>query len=171
MRLLLAQQSVDEVLQLGPERVARGHHAERLAVLDHRNMSEAARVHEVQRAHERQAGGAIASLDAAWTRFDRALAGHGRRFPAGRALVRRLRGLAALEAGQLHDARRALATAVRLAEAQGLRVELARSCEALGSIETGPHWTDRARRQWRDMGAPEGGRDRAACFGAKRVGA
>ena len=42
---------------------------------------------------------------------------------------------------------------MRVAEAQGLRVELARSCDALGSIEAGPQWSDRAVRQWRDMGA------------------
>ena len=105
------------------------------------------------RAHERRIGGALAPLDAAWAAFDRALDAHGRRFPAGSALVHRLRGLAALEAGRLDVARRDLDAAVRVAEAQGLRVELARSCDALGSIEAGPQWSDRAVRQWRDMGA------------------
>ena len=105
------------------------------------------------RAHERQSGGAAASLDSAWSTFDRALGGHGRRFPAGCALVHRLRGLEHLEAGRRDAARQALATAVRLAEAQGLRVELARSCDALGSIEAQAPWSDRARRQWQDMGA------------------
>src|SRR5688572_4577373 len=41
------------------------------------------------RAHERQAGGTLASLDGTWAMFERALVAHGRRFPAGHALVSR----------------------------------------------------------------------------------
>src|SRR2546430_7532625 len=46
----------DELLQVRAERVARRHHAERLAVLHHRHVPELAFVHQVQRVPERPVG-------------------------------------------------------------------------------------------------------------------
>ncbi len=107
------------------------------------------------RTREQQVGGATAPLDAAWRAFERRLAAHGERFPAGHALVHRLRGEAAHALGRRDDARRWLERAVHAAETQGLRVELARSCAALGRVGAPQdgRWHERATRLWQEMGA------------------
>jgi len=65
----------------------------------------------------------------------------------------RLRGEAAVLEGRGEAGRRLLAQAVRDAEAQGLRVELARSCEALHALDPASEWGGRARGLWAAMGA------------------
>jgi len=102
---------------------------------------------------ERSQGGALAPLDESWRTFDRRLERHARVFPAGRAMVVRLRGEAAVLEGRGEAGRRLLAQAVRDAEAQGLRVELARSCEALHALDPASEWGGRARGLWAAMGA------------------
>lgn len=102
-------------------------------------------------AHEQRLGGALGPLDDAWQAFDRRLGQHGRGFPAGEAMVHRLRGQAAQVRGRMAAARRHLLEAVRAAEAQGLRVELARSCAALAEVEPAAGWSERAARLWADM--------------------
>jgi DNA-binding SARP family transcriptional activator/tetratricopeptide (TPR) repeat protein len=115
---------------------------------------------------ERRTGGVVSPLQAVWRDFDRRLRGHEQGFPAGRALAMRLRGEAAHVDGRAEDARRWLMRAVTTAEAQGLRVELARSCEALARMDremgdgaakerVGAHaseeWQARAGRLWTEM--------------------
>jgi hypothetical protein len=68
-------------------------------------------------------------LDAAWQSLQGPLRAHTRRFPPAIALWHQLQGVAALDTGQMAEARRHLHRAVRNAERQGLRVELARCCE------------------------------------------
>ena len=102
---------------------------------------------------ERSQGGAPAPLGEAWRTFDRRLERHARVFPAGRALVVRLRGEAAALEGHGDAGRRLLDQAVHDAEAQGLRVELARSCEALDALDPASAWGRRARGLWAAMGA------------------
>ena len=103
------------------------------------------------RAHEKLAGGALRPLDDAWRVLESQLQRHARRFPAGAAMVHRLRGLAAQATGQETIARRCLLRAVTLAEVQGLRVELARSCDALATLDPTEGWAERAGRLWSEM--------------------
>lgn len=106
---------------------------------------------------ERSRAGVLPPLDAAWSQLEAALARHVRRFPAGAALLPRLRGERWVDDGQFERGRAALRTAVKLAEQQGLRVELARACEALNRASTDTSasgdWGLRAQQLWRDMGA------------------
>lgn len=104
------------------------------------------------RRHERQAGGALPPLDAAWAGLEPALACHVRRFPAGAALATRLAGERRLDDGEAGSAA-LLQRAVAQAERQGLRVELARACEALARAPGGGRWGERAGRLWQEMGA------------------
>lgn len=105
------------------------------------------------RRQEREAGGALPPLDAAWARLEPALARHVRRFPAGAAMRTRLRGQWFVDQGRPADAARELRLAVAQAEGQGLRVELARACEALSTTERDIAWCERASRLWQAMGA------------------
>lgn len=106
---------------------------------------------------ERSRGGVLPPLDAAWEQLEAAVARHVRRFPAGAALLPRLRGERWTDDGQLDRGRATLRSAVKLAEGQGLRVELARACEALNRAGTdtiaNSDWGLRARQLWQDMGA------------------
>jgi hypothetical protein len=104
------------------------------------------------RRHERQIGGALPPLDAAWAGLEPALARHVRRFPAGTALATRLAGERRLDDGVAGSAA-LLQRAVAQAERQGLRVELARACEALARAPGGGRWGERAGRLWQEMGA------------------
>lgn len=103
------------------------------------------------RAHEQRVGGALGPLDDAWSALEPQLLRHTQRFPAGAAMVHRLRGQTAHARERESDARRWLLRAVREAEAQGLRVELARSCDALATVDPVAGWSDRAGRLWREM--------------------
>jgi hypothetical protein len=104
------------------------------------------------RAHEQQAGGAVAALDHCWHGFDAALGAHAARFPPGLSLAWRLRGQAALARGEADAARRLLRRAVDAAERQDMRLELARACQALAAAGAGGGLEARAARLWRDMG-------------------
>ena len=104
------------------------------------------------RRHERQTGGAVAPLQAGWLAFRRPLRAHCRRFTPARILWHYLEGLDAAEMGRRAEAGRSLRTAVRLAEHQGMRVELARSCVAVGALENDEQWSARALRLRREMG-------------------
>lgn len=105
------------------------------------------------RGHERAVGGALPVLEAAWQSLQGPLRAHTRRFPPAIALWHQLQGIAAFERGHTAEARQHLHRAVRMAERQGLRVELARCCEWLASVEPEGGWSDRAARLWHDMGA------------------
>lgn len=105
------------------------------------------------RRHERETGGALPPLDAAWSRLEPALARHARRFPAGAAMRTRLLGQWHFDQGDAADAASQLRLAVTQAERQGLRVELARACEALAAVECDMGWSQRAARLWEAMGA------------------
>lgn len=107
-------------------------------------------------AHERRVGGALPPLQRLWAEFDRSLRGHGQRFPAGAALVHRLQGQWAAFHGDTAAARRRLARGLAAAERQGLRVELARCCEALAVLDASEPYSQRARALWHDMGAGVG---------------
>lgn len=107
------------------------------------------------RVHEAHQGGAPALLDHAWKTLDTALSAHERRFPPARALHERLAGMYAAAAGDAAAAAARLQRAVALAEASGMRVELARACDGLARAETGADWGKRAGRLWREMGAHE----------------
>lgn len=103
------------------------------------------------RRHERERGGALPPLDEAWRELQRALAAHVRRFPPAAALAWRLHGRCAADDGRTDAAERALRRAVHAAERQGLRVELARSCEALAAGGARAEWGARAGRLWADL--------------------
>lgn len=105
-------------------------------------------------AHERSVGGALPPVQRLWATFELSLRGHGRRFPAGRALVLRLQGERALAEGDRDGARAALRRGLALAEGQGLRVELARCCEALAALDGAADHRGRARLLWHDMAQP-----------------
>lgn len=105
------------------------------------------------RRHERERGGAVPPLDQAWALLQPALAAHVGRFPPARALQQRLRGEWAREEGRPAEAEAALQRAIALAERQGMRVELARACEALASVRGDAPLQERAQRLWRDMRA------------------
>jgi DNA-binding SARP family transcriptional activator len=106
------------------------------------------------RAQEAREGGAPALLDRAWSALDAALAAHVRRFPPAQTLHERLAGLHAAAVGDTAGAAARLPRAVALAEASGMRVELARACDALAHTGHGADWVRRAGRLWREMGAP-----------------
>jgi len=101
--------------------------------------------------HERRVGGPEAPVREAWRVFEASLRGHVARFPAGLALLHRLQGQAALADGDTRRARAALQRGLAAAERQGLRVELARCCEALGGVDGQPVFSERARALWNDM--------------------
>jgi len=103
------------------------------------------------RRHERDAGGSLPPLDRAWATFRRALDGHVGRFPPGSAMRDRLLGLELLERGLPARARDHLARAVGSAEARGMRVELARSCDAMAPLQSAAGWHDRARSVWAEV--------------------
>lgn len=107
-------------------------------------------------AHERRVGGALPPVQRLWQGFEASLVGHGRRFPAGAALVQRLQGQWAAFHGDTARARQALQRGLAQAERQGLRVELARCCEALAALDASEAHAQRARSLWRDMGAAVG---------------
>lgn len=104
-------------------------------------------------AHERRVGGPLPPVQRLWAAFDESLGGHAKRFPAGAALAHRLRGQWALFHGDTAGGRRALQRGLRMAEGQGLRVELARCCEALAALDASEAYAQRAQSLWRDMGA------------------
>ena len=103
------------------------------------------------RRHERDRGGSAAPLDQAWALLLPALAAHVGRFPPARALQARLRGEWARDEGQLVDAESALHRAIALAERQGMRIDLARACEALAGVRGDLAMKERAERLWQDM--------------------
>ena len=105
------------------------------------------------RRQERDGGGALSPLNKAWDRLQPALDAHVHRFPPARALQARLRGEWTRDEGRPADAESALLRAVALAERQGMRVELARSCEVLAGVRPDASWQARAERLWRDMRA------------------
>ncbi|MCB1996425.1 MAG: hypothetical protein KDG57_11200, partial [Rhodoferax sp.] len=107
------------------------------------------------RQREAQAGGAVTPWDKAWQAYARRLHAHGRSFPAGWAMVWRLCGEAAAVQGRPELARRLLGKALRLAERQGLRVELARcfDAQAVLDADAGHDWAARAQRLRREMTA------------------
>jgi DNA-binding SARP family transcriptional activator len=105
------------------------------------------------RRHERERGGAVPPLDHAWGLLQPALAAHVGRFPPARTLQARLRGEWARDEGRLAEAESALHRAIALAERQGMRVELARACEALAGVRGDASLQERAQRLWRDMRA------------------
>jgi hypothetical protein len=92
-------------------------------------------------------------LDAAWAQLRPALDAHVNRFPPARTLQARLRGEWARDEGRLAEAESALLGAIELAERQGMRVELARSCEVLAGVHRDASPQERADRLWRDMRA------------------
>ena len=104
------------------------------------------------RRHERERGGASPPLDAGWAQLEPALQAHVRRFPPAAALFERLRGQHALDDGSVAAATSALRRAVGLSERQGMRVELARACQALADIDTKGPWRERAARLSHDLG-------------------
>lgn len=108
------------------------------------------------RRHERECGGALPPLDQAWAQLNPALAAHVGRFPPARALHMRLRGEWARDEGRAADAQAKLQRAIVLAERQGLRLDLARACEVLGSLHRDDAAQARAERLWRDMRAVSG---------------
>ena len=105
------------------------------------------------RVHEAREGGAPALIDRAWVTLDAALAAHVRRFPPAQALHERLAGMHAAAAGDASAAAARLQRAVALAEASGMRVELARACDGLSCADTGSDWGKRAGHLWQEMGA------------------
>jgi DNA-binding SARP family transcriptional activator len=105
------------------------------------------------RRHERENGGAVPPLDQAWALLQPALAAHVGRFPPARALQARLRGEWARDEGRLAEAESALHRAIALAERQGMRMDLARACEAMAGVRGNAAWRERAERLWRDMRA------------------
>ncbi len=105
------------------------------------------------RRRELESGGAVPPLDAAWAQLSTSLDAHVKRFPPARALQARLRGEWARDAGRLAEAESALLRAINLAERQGMRVELARSCEVLAGVHHTVSTQERADRLWRDMRA------------------
>lgn len=100
------------------------------------------------------AGPGPRAIDEAWARIGVRLAAHGRSFPAGQAIVQRLQGEWALACGHEREGRQRLLRAVRCAEQQGMRVELARSCQALAGLDSASPLHERARRLWLEMRAP-----------------
>jgi DNA-binding SARP family transcriptional activator len=105
------------------------------------------------RRHERERGGTVPPLDHAWALLQPALAAHVGRFPPARALQARLRGEWARDEGQLAEAESALHRAIALAERQGMRMDLARACEALAGVRGDASLKERAERLWQDMRA------------------
>jgi hypothetical protein len=105
------------------------------------------------RRHEREQGGAVQALADACTAFRQPLAAHCRRFTPARALWHYLAGLDDAEAGRPAAAARSLRAAVRHAERQGMRLELARACTLIGVLEGDPAWSERATRLLRETGA------------------
>lgn len=103
------------------------------------------------RRDEREHGGALPLLDAAWRALQPALDAHVLRFPPAKALGERLRGEQALDDGDFAAGRAALERAVAMAEAQGMRVELARACQALARGARDDRWGQRAHRLWQAM--------------------
>lgn len=94
------------------------------------------------------------AIDEAWARIGVRLAAHGRSFPAGQAIVQRLQGEWALACGHEREGRQCLLRAVRSAEQQGMRVELARSCQSLAGLDGTSPLHERARGLWLEMRAP-----------------
>jgi hypothetical protein len=114
----------------------------------------AAALHQAERA----AGATASPLDAAWRDLQAAIARHERRFPPARALHLLVQAhtqmqSAPLGPGRTARARSLLGRAVRAAEAQGMRVDLARCCAALAALSPDEGWQSRARGLWQEMAA------------------
>lgn len=105
---------------------------------------------------QQDAGPGQQAVDEAGARLRGRLLRHGRSFPAGLAMVQRLQGEWALACGREPEGRQHLMQAIRSAERQGLRVELARSCQALAGLDGNASLHERARRLWQDMRASAG---------------
>ncbi len=105
------------------------------------------------RRHERDEGGPVQATAAAWAAFRKPLSHHCRRFTPARGLWHYLNGLEAAEAGRTSSAAASLRAAVRHADRQGMRLELARNCGLLGALEGDADWSGRAAGLWRAIGA------------------
>ncbi len=105
------------------------------------------------RRHEGEHGGSVSSLADAWRAFRKPLRAHCRRFPPARGLWHYLHALDAAERDRRAEACEHLRRAVRVAEAQGMRLELARACRMLGLLENDAAWATRAGHLFQDMGA------------------
>lgn len=103
------------------------------------------------RRHELEAGGSLPPLDRAWATYRKALEGHVRRFPPASAMRDRLLGQAMLERGHVATSRKHLERAIRCAESRGMRVELARCCDAMAPLQSAANWNDRARSVWAEV--------------------
>ncbi|MEZ5646503.1 MAG: BTAD domain-containing putative transcriptional regulator [Burkholderiaceae bacterium] len=104
--------------------------------------------------HAQDTGLGARAIEDAWARFQKPLLAHGRRFPAGVAMIQRLQGEWALSHGRERLGQQLLVKAVHSAERQGLRVELARACQALARLDSDEQWRERAQRLWVDMRVP-----------------
>lgn len=100
--------------------------------------------------HERTVGGALPPLDAAWCALQSAVRRHARVFAPAAALHARLEGERLLDDGD-PGAGAMLMRATTLAERYGMRVELARACDALARHNIDPVWARRAALLWADM--------------------
>jgi hypothetical protein len=105
------------------------------------------------RRRERERGGSVASLAADWQAFRKPLRAHCRRFPPAAGLWHYLHALDAAERDRLVEAEKHVRLAMRLAEDQGMRLELARACRLLGLLENDPASATRADHLYEDMGA------------------
>ncbi len=100
---------------------------------------------------ERAAGARSTPLDAPWLELQAAIARHARRFPPARSLHLLVRSQTAVARGRAALARTLLERAVRAAEVQGMRVDLARCCEALHALAPSQGWASRAQGLWHEM--------------------
>ena len=106
----------------------------------------------VLRLRERDRGGALPPFDQAWKQLMVALDAHVRRFPPAASLRERLLGQRALQDDTPDIAAARLQCAVEAAQQQGMRLELARSCQVLADMRIDDRWDDRARCLWQDIG-------------------
>ncbi len=109
------------------------------------------------RQHEAAHCGVLAPLDLAWHQLMIALEAHVRRFPPAASLLHRQLGQRALQDGASAGAVSRLRRAVDAAQNQGMRLELARSYQALADMDIDDRWDHRARSLWQDIGCPRAG--------------
>ena len=100
---------------------------------------------------ERAVGARATSLDAPWLELQAAIARHARRFPPARTLHLPVRSQTAAARRRAALARPLLERAVHAAEVQGMRVDLARCCEALHALAPSQGWASRAQGLWHEM--------------------
>jgi hypothetical protein len=87
--------------------------------------------------HEPSSSGVQGPLENTWREFEPALAMHVRRFPPAASLLWRLQGARLMAQGHIDEGTALLKRAMAHAERQGMRVELAPACQALGGSAPG----------------------------------